>query len=403
MMNTDEFKKQLASVTPDVPEHFHNRVEMTLENIVLQEAQMKESTKQAIKTAGRFSGRTLVIAITLVVMIAAAALAATQWNLFGQLPHLAGESPVNADSVMQKDLHTETVNNVEISIKEAGYDGRTLLIQRSYRIPDAEEAFGKEGQRGDIEEKLYKDYHVGWWIDAIWINGKETMMPNGSESTATPGEKPGEIIITEAWRLYEEGVYLDGPTEISMPIGEIQDIDNYYHHPEKQDEDGNLLVPDKGMVTFTFDPGDVQSRVKTFHPEQEVVLPELTAKTADATFTPLMTYITLDIKVSPEAMAALAAKDGKSSPAEDGEPLWEYDDEEMYVLEPWVMSLALVDGNGNIMFPDHDGMDGYGADIAMFLYPYLENIPDELWMAPVDEEAGSVDMSRAVLVKPANE
>jgi hypothetical protein len=403
MMNTDEFKKQLASVTPDVPEHFHNRVEMTLENIVLQEAQMKESTKQAIKTAGRFSGRTLVIAITLVVMIAAAALAATQWNLFGQLPHLAGESPVNADSVMQKDLHTETVNNVEISIKEAGYDGRTLLIQRSYRMLDANEAFGSKGLRWENEEKLYKDYHVGWWIDHIWFNGKCMDMPGGSESMITGSDVPGEIIITEAWRLYEEGVYLEGPTEISMPIGEIQDIDNYYHHPEKKDADGNLLVPDKGMVTFTFDPGDVQSRVKTFHPEQEAVLPELTAKTADATFTPLMTYITLDIKVNPEAMAALAAKDGESSPAEDGEPLWEYDDEEMYVLGPWVMSLALVDGNGNIMFPDHDGMDGYGADIAKFLYPYLENIPDELWMAPVDEETGGVDMSRAVLVKPANE
>ena len=67
------------------------------------------------------------------------------------------------------------------------------------------------------------------------------------------------------------------------------------------------------------------------------------------------------------------------------------------------MSLALVDGSGNIMFPDHEGADGYGADSAEFLYPYLENIPDELWMAPVDEETESVDMSRAVLVKPANE
>ena len=403
MMNTDEFKKQLASVTPDVPEHFHNRVEMTLENIVLQEAQMKESTKQAVKMAGHFSGRTLAIALALVLVLAAAAFAGTQWNLFGALPHLAGESPVNADSVMQKDLHKETVNNVEISIDEVGYDGRTLLIQRSYRMLDANEAFGSKGLRWENEEKLYKDYHVGWWIDHIWFNGKCMDMPGGSESMITGSDVPGEIIITEAWRLYEEGVYLEGPTEISMPIGEIQDIDNYYHHPEKKDTDGNLLVPDKGMVTFTFDPGDVQSRVKTFHPEQEAVLPELTAKTADATFTPLMTYITLDIKVNPEAMAALAAKDGKSSPAEDGEPLWEYDDEEMYVLEPWVMSLALVDGNGNIMFPDHDGMDGYGADIAMFLYPYLENIPDELWMAPVDEETGGVDMSRAVLVKPANE
>ena len=40
-MNSNEFKEKLLTVTPDVPEHFHNRVEMTLENIVAQEAQMK--------------------------------------------------------------------------------------------------------------------------------------------------------------------------------------------------------------------------------------------------------------------------------------------------------------------------------------------------------------------------
>ena len=396
-MNSNEFKEKLLTVTPDVPEHFHNRVEMTLENIVAQEAQMKESTKQAIKTAGRFSGRTLAIAIALVIMIAAVALAATQWNLFGALPHLAGESPVNADSVMQKDLHTETVNNVEISIKEAGYDGRTLLIQRSYRLLDVDRVLGEQ----DNYEQMLWDRHVGWWIDHIWFNGKCMDMPGGSESIVTGSDVPGEIIITEAWRLYEEGVYLDGPTEISMPIGEIQDIDDYYHHPEKKDEEGNLLVPDKGIVTFTFDPGDIQSKVKTFHPEQETVLPELTAKVKEAVFTPLMTYITLDITVSPEAMAAYIAENGVYYTDEDGNPLWERDG--LDIVDPWAMSLALVDGSGNILFPESEGYDGAWAEGAEYVYPYLENMPSELWMAPVDEETEGVDMSRAVLVKPMNE
>ena len=396
-MNSNEFKEKLLTVTPDVPEHFHNRVEMTLENIVAQEAQMKESTKQAIKTAGRFSGRTLAIAIALVIMIAAVALAATQWNLFGALPHLAGESPVNADSVMQKDLHTETVNNVEISIKEAGYDGRTLLIQRSYRLLDVDRVLGDQ----DNYEQMLWDRHVGWWIDHIWFNGKCMDMPGGSESIVTGSDVPGEVIITEAWRLYEEGVYLDGPTEISMPIGEIQDIDDYYHHPEKKDEEGNLLVPDKGIVTFTFDPGDIQSKVKTFHPEQETVLPELTAKVKEAVFTPLMTYITLDISVSPEAMAAYIAENGAYYTDEDGNPLWERDG--LDILDPWAMSLALVDGSGNILFPESEGYDGAWAEGAEYVYPYLENMPSELWMAPVDEETEGVDMSRAVLVKPVNE
>ena len=62
-MNSKEFKKQLTSVTPDMPEHFHHRMEMTLENIILQEDHMKESTKQAICTAGRFSSRAAALSL----------------------------------------------------------------------------------------------------------------------------------------------------------------------------------------------------------------------------------------------------------------------------------------------------------------------------------------------------
>ena len=29
-MNSKEFKAELTSVTPDIPEHFHDRMEMTL-------------------------------------------------------------------------------------------------------------------------------------------------------------------------------------------------------------------------------------------------------------------------------------------------------------------------------------------------------------------------------------
>ena len=89
-MNSNEFKDKLTSVAPEVPEHFHNRVEMTLENIVSQEAQMKESTKQAIKTAGRFSSRTVAIALAITLLVGAVAFAATQWNLFASIPFLTG-------------------------------------------------------------------------------------------------------------------------------------------------------------------------------------------------------------------------------------------------------------------------------------------------------------------------
>ena len=100
-------------------------------------------------------------------------------------------------------------------------------------------------------------------------------------------------------------------------------------------------------------------------------------------------------------MAAYIAENGAYYTDEDGNPLWERDG--LDILDPWAMSLALVDGSGNILFPESEGYDGAWAEGAEYVYPYLENMPSELWMAPVDEETEGVNMSRAVLVKPVNE
>ena len=438
-MKINEFKNRLASVTPEVPEHFHNRVEMTLENIVTQEAQMKESTKQAIKTAGRFSRRTLVIALAIVLALGAIAFAAAQWHLFERvsISYLTGKSPVNADSIMQRDVYTETVNDVEISIQEVGYDGRILMVQYKYQIPDMDEAFGvtlrdrygdnipedelKE-QGGDPdkavsgwsdEEKMYEvlaAHNVGWWNDSIWVNGQEVNAPESSEMGMDGTTVPGEIICTLVWRLNNNGVIVNGPIEISLPIGECQPLENYSRskHPELWDGD-DLKKPDKGMITFTYDAGDIQSKVKTYHPNKETVLPEVTAKVSEAAFTPLMTYITLDLEANPEAMAAFIKENGENVVDEDGTVLWPYTPMDMF--ESWVWSLELVDKNGKLIFPGRQGCEGVGSEYD-FLYPYLENIPDELYLAPVEEtevdENGErtgnakVDMSQAVLVKPAD-
>ena len=439
-MKINEFKNRLASVTPEVPEHFHNRVEMTLENIVTQEAQMKESTKQAIKTAGRFSRRTLVIALAIVLALGAIAFAAAQWHLFERisLSYLTGKSPVNADSIMQRDVHKETVNGVEISIDEVGYDGRILMVQYKYQIPDVDKHFGVtlrekygdnipedylEESGGDPdaivlgwgEEEIYDAmtaHHVGWWYDSIWINGLEVNAPESSEMGVEGSLVPGEIIGTLVWRLNNNGVIVNGPIEISLPIGECQPLENYSRseHPEMYDEEDNLRKPDKGMITFTYDAGDIQSKVKTYHPNKETVLPEVTAKVSEAAFTPLMTYITLDLEANPEAMAAFIKENGENVVDEDGTVLWPYTPMDMF--ESWVWSLELVDKNGKLIFPGRQGCEGVGSEYADFLYPYLENIPDELYLAPVEEtevdENGEstgnakVDMSQAVLVKPAD-
>ena len=171
-MNSREFQKQLTSAIPDVPEHFHNRMEVTLASIVNQEANMKESTKKTIRTAGRFSFRTVALALALVMAISAIALAATQWHVFDNLSFLTGkETPKNADTLMQANLYQATVNNVEITVKEAGYDGRTLLLQYSYRMLDVDKTFGPEGLSDD-DLQLLADHHVGWCLHPQLLHGR---------------------------------------------------------------------------------------------------------------------------------------------------------------------------------------------------------------------------------------
>ena len=75
--------------------------------------------------------------------------------------------------------------------------------------------------------------------------------------------------------------------------------------------------------------------------------------------------------------------------------MWPYGG--MDVFQNWVCSLELVDGQGKLVFPGHAGQNGYGNEWAEFLYPYLENIPAELYLAPVED--GVADMSQAVRVK----
>ena len=128
---------------------------------------------------------------------------------------------MNADSVMQRDLYKETVNNTEISIQEVGYDGRILMVQYKYQFPDVDKAFGvtlrdrygdniPEDELKDAggdpdkplpgwsdQEKMYEAlnaHNVGWWYDSIWINGEEVNAPGGSEQGMDGTAVPGEII-----------------------------------------------------------------------------------------------------------------------------------------------------------------------------------------------------------------
>ena len=399
-MKQETFRRELCDLTPDVPEVFHQRVETFLQDKVAQEVNMKESTKRALYMGGRFSSRALIFALIAVLALGTVAVAATQWGIFGSLSEMLGMQPPTADSVMQGDLHQETVNGVEITIEEAGYDGRTLFLQYSYRFPGIDEPLGTVSKRGERmltedDMALFEQYNLSWWVDAFWINGQPMEMAGDSGSNDRGSENPGEIIHTEYWRLDNIDVELSGKVEIALPIGESQPAE--YRKAIFDKASGQYTLPDKGVVTFSFDASDTLSRVVTLNPNVETVTPEVTAKVSEAAFTPLMTYITLDLTANPEALAAFKQENGEGYYDEQGNLLWPYSGMDMY--SGWIVGLKLVDGDGKELFPDAVGCNGVGNGWAEFLYPYMDpaNLPDELWLAPMDGD--TADMEYAIRVK----
>jgi hypothetical protein len=178
-------------------------------------------------------------------------------------------------------------------------------------MPDVDTPLG-EYRDGVSEEdmQLLTDRNVGWWIDHLWINGQCIDMPGNSGAVMSGSSAPGELIETEYWRLDNVDVRLSGKVEITLPIGERQSVSDYARatHPEAYDENGLLKLPEKGMVTFTLDTTGMLDKVITVTPDVPVTTPYGTAKVTEASFTPLMTYITLALDADPDVVAAYQAR-----------------------------------------------------------------------------------------------
>lgn len=339
-----------------MPDGFKQRVRQTLD-AVGKEPKMK-----------KISYRACALAAALVVLLTATAWAAIRWQT---LEKLMGQNAPAADEVMQGNIHQETVNGAEIAVQEMGYDGRTLWLAIAYQLPDG------DGQ-GEPEDQL-SARDVGWWLDALWLNGRQVSIPSGSFIQTEATDTPGLLMQYACFRLDNEKVFLDGKTEIALPIGDNQPVSDYYpagEHPERFNADGGLIKPEKGLVTFSYTPNVLD--VTTEHPRVPTVLSMATVQTEEAVFSPILTYISLSVQAADDS------------------------DEEML---DWLWSLTLVDQNGNPLFPDMEkeyagfqyGLNDYADAIAGYLFPCRDSWPGELYMAPVTN--GTPDMTQAVKVK----
>lgn len=378
-MRKRRYAKQIDQLIPATPRNFQQAMQQTMADIE-RDAPCGETAGRPVFTKRRVAAAVLVAAL----VVATAALAATHWNIFDALDFVTGPAPKNADEVMQANLYQTTVNNVEITVREAGYDGRTLFVQYAYRMLDVDIPMGDEtGNVPDSHLELLDAHGVGWWRDCLWLNGKCIPMPEGSGSVTRGSTVPGEIIQTEYWRLDQAQIELNGLAEISLPIAERQNSEDYSkkNHPEKYGEDGGLLLPDAGVVTFTLDTADSLSRVHCEHPDIPAQINGVTVRVSEACYSPLMTYLTLSMEGGAAIMDDVNGDNGG-----DGSG-----------LGSWIVSLELVDGNGTRLFPEGSGERAYSSDWAEVLYPHMDTVPEILYLAPV--ENGTADMGRAVRVK----
>lgn len=359
-MKQADFLRQMTNATPDMPEHYVQHVDMVLKRLTARENGAAHTSRHL--PSKRTLGALIVLGI---ILLSLTAYALTQWRIFEQLADVVGSQvSEEAERLMQSNLHTQTINGVTISLTEAGYDGRTLLLQYSYIFPDMDAPLGTPAADGSIPLKcdamdLMASYGVDWWTDQLWINGQAISMPGGSGSTDAASAVPGELIHTEYWRLDNEGIILDGRVEISLPIGSKEE----------------------GGFTFTFDTQGIQKQIVAVDKGYCAALEGFSVTVTDTTFTPLMTYITLHYE-------------GTTAPASD-EDVWPFGADSQWLA--WVYSLQLVNQQGEPVFDVSYSAESVSQTEAQFYLPYVAEANSALWLAPFQH--GKADMSQAIQVR----
>lgn len=177
----------------------------------------------------------------------------------------------------------------------------------------------------------------------------------------------------------------------------MQDIREYSRidHPEKYDDNGDLMLPEKGIVTFTLDTSDMLSKVHEEHPNTELNMDIADVQVKEVYYSPLSTYITLNYEVKDEAIQMFKEKNGEGLYDEAGNLIWTYGGTD--VIADWVSDLTLVDRDGEEIFPDHYSCEGYGDTWSEYIFPYIDHEFDELYLAP--RAKGEVDMKNKIRIK----
>ncbi len=361
----------------------------TSERVVSLPAETRRQAKRSRR------GVAVVAALMAVLLLASVAVAvALRWNVFDVL---LGATPENAASLIQHNLKKVSVQDVDIEIREAAYDGMALYVLYSVRDRNATEPVGEydeaTGMRMVYEETMpaMEAANVGNWCDNIWIDGQRVSMPNMSGGMTTGSETPGEMLFYRLYRLDQERIFLDGEVTVGLPILTRVDL-----MALPRDADGRSILPEdeEHILYFTMN-ASVREGVTVETPNIEADFDGMRARVTSATFTAIKLYLTVGFDVSREVVDAL----GEGIKDEQGNVVMPYGRVEL--TSAWAITAELVDKDGNRVFETMDGFangcQGVGDTEAYFQFPYSAEYPEEMYLAPMGE--GTADMARAVRVR----
>lgn len=327
------------------------------------------------------------MAILFALLLLASAASAETWDSFEALSVFYPISQADGDAFMQKVDAEATEGRIRIRQCELGYDGRSLISLYTIQLLDADAPFGEIDEETGLrlitwdeaetfDALGYGNGDTGYWTDNFWINGQCVGMAAFSSNYVNGSVNPGEIVHTDIWRLDHLGVTLSGECEVTLPIGERPDRTTYAprsEHPDKYDEDGDMLPPETGTLTATFHAGD-GSRAKVSTCDAQTALEGFTAHGATVSVTPLMTYIELRFTEAEEdAGYSLLARS-------------QVVNAQGVVLHP-----------GATMFEGASRADENGVHTAYFLCPRLTDATGPLYLAPVGKD-GTADMTQAMMI-----
>lgn len=332
----------------------------------------------------------LVCALVLM-LLTCTALAATLLSR-NVLEPFVGPVSEETSQFIQRDLAKVSYAHCDVEIREAAYDGMSLYILYSIRDRNATEPWenlDEATRNAYLEAESFPAMEadgIGWWKDALWINGQPINMPGNSVCYTYLGQEPGELLFYQMYRLDQEGIRLSGDAvEIALPVGTRGLLTS-----------GSIKPPESGVITFTLNADTALSHTLIQQPQAAaVVTDKVVASVSQVDYTPLQTYITLSLQAREGALDAFVAEYGPGPLDENGQLLYPYTDQ--FVFGGWVDSLVLVDETGTPLFPEVSGCNGYSDTWAEFVYPHMETIPDALYLAPMVD--GQARMAEAIRVR----